>query len=54
MLLHGRLDLSGPPDVAWQLAEGGPGSELHYIGGGHTGDAEMDRRLLEALDRFGG
>lgn len=54
VLLHGRLDLSGPPDVAWQLAHAWPGSELHYIAGGHTGDAEMDHRLLEALDRFGG
>jgi proline iminopeptidase len=52
VLLHGRLDLSGPPDVAWQLARAWPGSELHFIAGGHTGDAEMDRRLLEALDRF--
>ena len=54
VLLHGRLDLSGPPDVAWQLARAWPGSELHFIPGGHTGDAEMDRRLLDALDRFAG
>ena len=52
VLLHGRLDLSGPPDVAWQLARAWPGSELHFIPGGHTGDAEMDRRLLESTDRF--
>ncbi|HEY4190867.1 MAG TPA: prolyl aminopeptidase [Candidatus Limnocylindrales bacterium] len=52
VLLHGRLDLSGPPDVAWRLARAWPGSELHFVPGGHTGDAEMDRRLLEALDRF--
>ena len=54
VLLHGRLDLSGPPDVAWQLARAWPGSELHFIPGGHTGDAEMDRRLLDGLDRFAG
>ena len=52
VLLHGRLDLSGPPDVAWELANAWPGSELHFIPGGHTGDAEMDRLLLEATDRF--
>ena len=52
VLLHGRLDLAGPPDVAWQLARAWPGAELHFIAGGHTGDAEMDRRLLEATDRF--
>jgi proline iminopeptidase len=52
VLLHGRLDLSGPPDVAWQLAQAWPGAELRYIPGGHTGDAEMDRSLLEATNRF--
>ncbi len=52
VLLHGRLDLSGPPDVAWQLAKAWPGSELHFIPGGHTGDAEMDRLLIESTDRF--
>jgi proline iminopeptidase len=54
VLLHGRLDLSGPPDVAWSLARAWPGAELHFIAGGHTGDEEMDRRLLEATDRFAG
>jgi proline iminopeptidase len=52
MLIHGRLDLSGPPDVAWRLARAWPGSELHLVPGGHTGDAEMDRLLREAIDRF--
>ena len=52
VLVHGRLDLAGPPDVAWQLARAWPGAELHLVAGGHTGDAEMDRLNLEALDRF--
>ena len=52
VLVHGRLDLAGPPDVAWDLARAWPGSELHFIAGGHTGDAEMDRILLESTDRF--
>ncbi|MFI5198856.1 MAG: prolyl aminopeptidase [Candidatus Limnocylindrales bacterium] len=54
ILLHGRLDLAGPPDVAWQLAEAWSGSELHFVSGGHRGDAEMDRLLLDATDRFAG
>ena len=54
VLLHGRLDLSGPPDVAWQLAQAWPGAELTFIPGGHTGDEEMDRLLLEATARFSG
>ncbi len=52
VLIHGRLDLAGPPDVAWQLAQAWPGAELHVAAGGHTGGAEMDRLLLEATDRF--
>jgi len=52
VLLHGRLDLGTPADVAWQLAKAWPGAELHYIPGGHTGDTEMDRLLLRATDRF--
>jgi proline iminopeptidase len=52
VLVHGRLDLSGPPDVAWRLARAWPGSDLHFVPGGHRGDAEMDRLLLEATDRF--
>ena len=52
VLVHGRLDLSGPPDIAWRLAQAWPDAELHFIAGGHTGDAEMDRLVLEATDRF--
>jgi proline iminopeptidase len=52
VLLHGRLDLAGPADVAWQLAQAWPGAELQFIAGGHTGDLEMDRLLLAATDRF--
>jgi proline iminopeptidase len=52
VLLHGRLDLAGPADVAWQLARAWPTAELHFVPGGHTGDSEMDRLLLEATDRF--
>jgi proline iminopeptidase len=52
VLVHGRLDLAGPPDVAWQLAQAWPDAELHFVSGGHTGDAEMDRLNLEATDRF--
>ena len=52
MLLHGRLDLAGPPDVAWELARAWPGAELRFVAGGHTGDAEMDRLLLDATARF--
>ena len=52
VLVHGRLDLAGPVDVAWRLAQAWPDAELHFVAGGHWGDAEMDRLELEATDRF--
>jgi len=52
VVVHGRLDLSGPPDVAWELAAAWPDAELHFVAGGHTGDDEMSRLELEATDRF--
>jgi len=54
VLVHGRLDLAGPADVAWLLAQAWPGSELHFVPGGHGGDEAMDQLNLEATDRFAG
>ncbi len=52
VLIHGRLDISGPPDVPWLLARAWPGSELHLVGTGHAGGDEMTNRMMSALDRF--
>ena len=52
VLIHGRLDLSGPPDVAWHLARAWPDAELHLVSTGHSGGDEMSDRLLDAVDRF--
>lgn len=54
VLIHGRLDVSGPPDIAWELARRWPDSELVLIddaghGGGHAG---MTEALIAATDRF--
>ena len=54
LLVHGRLDLAGPPDVAWSLARAWPDAELHFTAGGHRGDDEADRLHLAATDRFAG
>jgi proline iminopeptidase len=55
VLLHGRLDMSGPPDTAWEMAGRWPGAELHIVeGAGHQGNPEWREHLLRALDRFGG
>ena len=53
VLIHGSLDLGGPPDVPWLLARAWPGAELHLVGGGHLGGDEMTERMLTALERFG-
>ncbi len=52
VLVHGRLDLGGPPATAWELARAWPDAELHLVGGGHTGGPAMDEILIAATDRF--
>ena len=52
VLVHGRLDVGSPPDVPWLLARAWADAELHLVRSGHTGNAEMERIELEALDRF--
>ena len=54
VLVHGRLDISSPPDVAWRLAQVWPDAELvlieeegHGVSGGSTTEA-----VLGATDRF--
>ncbi|WP_330229869.1 prolyl aminopeptidase [Nocardia sp. NBC_00508] len=53
VLIHGRLDLSGPLYTAWQLAEAWPDAELQVIeDSGHTGSPAMRTAVLQAIDRF--
>ncbi len=52
VLIHGRFDIGGPPDVAWQLAHAWPGAELHLVSTGHGGGDAMTARIIEATDRF--
>jgi len=50
VLIHGSLDISGPPDIAWQLVQAWPGSELVLLdGAGHGGTLQAVRA---ATDRF--
>ena len=51
-LVHGRLDLSGPPDAAWQLAQCWPGAELSIVDTGHTGGDPMTAAIVEATNRY--
>ena len=53
VLIHGRLDISGPADVPWELAQVWPDSELVLIGdAAHTGSDAMTEAILAAIDRF--
>jgi proline iminopeptidase len=53
VLVHGRLDLSSPLDVPWNLARSWPGSELVIVDdAGHTGGPGMTEALVSAADRF--
>ncbi|RPI08451.1 MAG: prolyl aminopeptidase [Actinobacteria bacterium] len=56
VLVHGRLDISGPPDIAWQLAERWPTAELVLIGdAGHgASDDAVQAAIIAATNRFAG
>jgi len=49
-MVHGRLDVSGPPDVPWQLARAWPGSELILLDG--VGHGATLGAIRAATDRF--
>jgi proline iminopeptidase len=52
-LIHGRLDVSGPPDIAWQLAQSWPAVTLHIVPGvGHESGGAMAEHGVNALDHF--
>jgi proline iminopeptidase len=54
VLVHGRLDISGPVDVAWQLAREWPTAELVVVGdAGHgAGHPSTMDAILAATARF--
>jgi proline iminopeptidase len=51
VLIHGRLDVSGPLDIGWQLSKAWPGSELVVVDdAGHS--LGLGDPMIAALDRF--
>jgi proline iminopeptidase len=53
-LIHGRLDISGPADIAWKTAQVWKDAELVLVsneGHGISGDATL-QAILAATDRF--
>ncbi|MQA27862.1 MAG: alpha/beta fold hydrolase, partial [Micromonosporaceae bacterium] len=53
-LIHGRLDVSSPPDIAWELSRAWPDAELTLIDDAGHGLAQLSARqaVLTAIDRF--
>jgi proline iminopeptidase len=52
-LIHGRLDLGGPLDTAWQLARAWPDATLHVVeDSGHTGSPAMRDAIAAAAEAF--
>lgn len=51
VLVHGKLDVSGPLQTAWELHTNWPGSELVVVDEGHGG-TNMVAQVIAATDRF--
>jgi proline iminopeptidase len=52
VLIHGRYDVSSPPDVAWKLHRAWPGSELRLIDDAGHGGGGFSANLAAALDNL--
>jgi proline iminopeptidase len=53
VLVHGRTDLSSPPDFAWRVHRAWPGSELVLVDrAGHGTNAELVPAVVAATDRL--
>lgn len=53
VLVQGRLDVSGPPDIAWQLTRAWPDARLEIVeSGGHGSGHGVGERVVAALDDF--
>jgi proline iminopeptidase len=54
VLVHGRYDLGGPVDSAWELAQAWLDAELVVVDTGHTGGDSMTAAVVGATSRFAG
>jgi proline iminopeptidase len=54
VLVQGRLDISSPADIAWNMAQAWPDAGLHLVeeAGHGLGTASMSDLVVAALDRF--
>ncbi|GAA1938253.1 prolyl aminopeptidase [Kitasatospora viridis] len=53
VLVHGRHDMGGPPQTAWELAKAWPGARLHIVeDSGHAGSEEFGQLMRDAIEEF--
>lgn len=52
VMIHGRYDVSGPLETAWELAQSWPGSELIVVGDSGHASASMTDHIVAATNRF--
>ncbi len=53
VMVHGRLDLAGPLETAWELGRAWSDAELIIVdSSGHTGGETMRTHVRDALDSF--
>ena len=53
VMVNGRLDVSGPPDIAWKLVQAWPDAELVLLdAAGHGTGPGLEDTLVAATDRF--
>ena len=52
VMVQGRLDVSGPPDVAWELSQAWPDGELVMVEDAGHSAGDLRAALVGALERF--
>jgi proline iminopeptidase len=53
VLVHGRLDMSGPLITPWELSRAWPGAQLLVAeDSGHLGSPTAREHILHSLDRL--
>ncbi|HEY2044158.1 MAG TPA: prolyl aminopeptidase [Jatrophihabitans sp.] len=52
VLIHGRYDISGPSDIAWQLHRAWPASKLELLDDAGHGGGSFPNRITAALNSF--
>jgi proline iminopeptidase len=52
VLVTGQLDVSGPPDIAWRLAQAWPDAVFVLVPAGHGAQPGVAEAVVKALDGF--